>query len=169
MGKLYYYGLKRLFVAFVFVVVGSSTLSAQKFETHKIYLSDNEGLTETVRIKPAAKFSIKKDNRHSWAKYEELNAAIKISVTANTSKKDRSCTFVLLDKTNTPVDTLEVIQTGKNATTVSKATTHSKSTTSSQKASSKTTGGRCAATTKKGTRCSRNASAGSRYCWQHNK
>lgn len=27
--------------------------------------------------------------------------------------------------------------------------------------------GRCNATTKKGTRCKRNASSGSRYCWQH--
>jgi hypothetical protein len=27
--------------------------------------------------------------------------------------------------------------------------------------------GRCQAVTKKGTQCSRNASAGSRYCWQH--
>jgi hypothetical protein len=27
--------------------------------------------------------------------------------------------------------------------------------------------GQCAATTKKGTRCSRNAAAGSSYCWQH--
>ena len=28
---------------------------------------------------------------------------------------------------------------------------------------------RCAATTKKGTRCKRKASKGSSYCWQHNK
>lgn len=27
--------------------------------------------------------------------------------------------------------------------------------------------GRCMATTKKGTQCSRNAKAGSNYCWQH--
>ena len=27
----------------------------------------------------------------------------------------------------------------------------------------------CAATTKKGTRCKRNAESGSKYCWQHNK
>lgn len=30
-----------------------------------------------------------------------------------------------------------------------------------------TTGGRCAAITKKGTQCKRNAKPGSRYCWQH--
>ena len=29
------------------------------------------------------------------------------------------------------------------------------------------TSGRCQATTKKGTQCSRNAKAGSSYCWQH--
>lgn len=29
--------------------------------------------------------------------------------------------------------------------------------------------GRCAATTKKGTRCKRTAKAGSRYCWQHGR
>lgn len=28
-------------------------------------------------------------------------------------------------------------------------------------------GGRCEATTKKGTQCKRSAKAGSRYCWQH--
>jgi endonuclease G len=27
----------------------------------------------------------------------------------------------------------------------------------------------CAAMTKKGTRCKRNAESGSKYCWQHNK
>ncbi len=31
------------------------------------------------------------------------------------------------------------------------------------------TGGRCQATTKKGTQCKRNAQAGSKYCWQHGK
>ena len=31
----------------------------------------------------------------------------------------------------------------------------------------KVSGGRCQATTKKGTQCKRNAAAGSSYCWQH--
>lgn len=38
---------------------------------------------------------------------------------------------------------------------------------STYKASSTTSTKRCAATTKKGKRCSRNAEPGSNYCWQH--
>ncbi len=176
MERMLYYGLTRSFLAIAFVVTSSLSVSAQRFETHKVFLSDNIGLTRTIKIKPVKKFSIKKDNRYTWAKYEEKNDAVKICLNANTSKNSRSCNFVLLDETNTPVDTLEVIQSGKVSTTASKVasslTTRSKSAKSTNKtssSSSRSTGGQCAATTKKGTRCSRKASAGSIYCWQHNK
>lgn len=176
MDKSFYHGLMRFFVATALVVSSSLTVSAQRFESQKVYLSDNVGQTRTIKIKPAVKFSIKKDNRYKWAKFEEQKAAVKISVTANTSNNSRSCIFVLLDETNTPVDTLEVTQSGKAANTVSKvagsSTIHSKSAKSTNKTSSissRSTGGQCAARTKKGTRCSRQASAGSIYCWQHNK
>ena len=176
MEKVLHYELSRFFMAIAFIVTCSLSVSAQRFETHKVYLSDNGILQTIVKIKPAVKFSIKKDNRYSWAKYEEQSAAVKICLTTNTSKISRSCNFVLLDETNAPVDTLEVIQSGKVSTTVSKvassSTTRSKSATSTKKtssSSSRSTGGQCAARTKKGTRCSRQASAGSIYCWQHNK
>ena len=175
MERMMYYGLMRFFVA-AFFITNSLAVFAQRFETHQVYMSDNIGLTRTIKIKPATKFSIKKDNRYTWASFEEQNTAVIISLTANTSNNSRSCNFVLLDETNTPVDTLEVIQSGKVFTTVSKvagsSTTRSKSATSSKKtstSSSRSTGGQCAARTKKGTRCSRQASAGSIYCWQHNK
>lgn len=158
MEKKLYYGLLRAFLAAAFIIVSSSTVSAQRFETKKVYLSGYGEPTKTIKIEPIAKFSIKKANRCSWASYEELNSAVKISVTANTSKKSRSCSFVLLDETKTPVDTLEVVQEGKVSAKPSKAAT----------SSSRSSGGQCAAITKKGTRCSRKASAGSRYCWQHN-
>lgn len=176
MEKVLYYVLTRFFMAIALFVISSLSVSAQRFETHKVFLPDNVGLTRTIKIKPATKFSIKKDNRYTWAKYEEQKAAVIISLNANTSNNNRSCNFVLLDETNTPVDTLEVIQLGKVSTTVSKvagsSTTRSKSSTSTKKtssSSSKSTGGQCAAMTKKGTRCTRKASAGSIYCWQHNK
>lgn len=38
---------------------------------------------------------------------------------------------------------------------------------SGSSSTTKTTGGRCQATTKKGTQCKRNAAPGSNYCWQH--
>ena len=176
MEKTFYRGLIRFFAAAAFLVSCSLTVSAQRFETHKVYFADSGVLTKTVKIKPAVKFSIMKDNRYSWANYEEQSAAIIISVTTSTSKNERICHFVLLDESNTPVDTLEVIQTGKVSTPVSKvvgsSTTRSKSSTSTRKSSSssvRSTGGQCAARTKKGTRCSRQASAGSIYCWQHNR
>jgi len=40
---------------------------------------------------------------------------------------------------------------------------------STPKATPTMAGGRCSATTQKGARCKRNASAGSSYCWQHGK
>lgn len=176
MEKVLYYELTRFFMVIAFFITSSLSVSAQRFETHKVFMSDNVGLTRTIKIKPVTKFSIKKDNRYTWARYEEQSAAVKISLTTNTSKNSRSCNFVLLDETNTPVDTLEVIQSGKVSTTVSKvansSTTRSKSASSTKKtisSSSRSSGGQCAARTKKGTRCSRQASTGSIYCWQHNK
>jgi len=46
-------------------------------------------------------------------------------------------------------------------------TTKSSSTTIKSENTQETSGGRCQATTKKGTQCKRNAAAGSNYCWQH--
>lgn len=171
MKKMFYHGPMRLIVIVTFVVTGSVMVPAQRFETHKVYLSNNVDLTRTIKINPANKFSIKKDNRFSWVQYEEQNAAVKISVTANTSHNNRSCSLVLLNEAEMPVDTLEVIQTGTVSTTVSKivGTSTRTSTKKSSSTSSRSIGGQCAARTKKGTRCSRRASAGSIYCWQHNK
>lgn len=63
MKKMFYHGLMRLFVIVAFVVTGSIMVSAQKFEIHKVYLSNNVDLTRTIKINPATKFSIKMDNR----------------------------------------------------------------------------------------------------------
>ena len=41
--------------------------------------------------------------------------------------------------------------------------------TTSSSSSAEETVKRCAATTRKGTRCSRNAQPGSNYCWQHQR
>lgn len=171
MKKMFYHGLMRLFVIVAFVVTGSIMVSAQRFEIHKVYLSNNVDLTRTIKINPATKFSIKMDNRFSWVKYEEQNAAVKISVTVNTSHNNRNCSLILLNEDETPVDTLEVIQTGTVSTTASRivGTSTRTSTKKSSSTSSRSLGGQCAARTKKGTRCSRRASAGSIYCWQHNK
>ena len=153
---------------------------------HKLYFIHNGIGTQTVKVKPATSFTIKKDGRISWAKYKIGNGEVTFSTTANTTTNNRSCEFVLIDKNGNPVDTLEVIQAGqvsatavknvikvvgsasstKSKTTTSKTTTTRRSTTSSSKSSY---GGQCAAKTKKGSRCSRQASAGSIYCWQHNK
>ena len=114
------FGLMRFLIAAAFVVTSSLTVSAQRFETHKVYLSDNGVLTKTIKIKPANKFSIKKDNRYTWVNYEKLSGAVKISATANTSKNSRNCIFVLIDEMGMPLDSLEVIQTGKVSTASSK-------------------------------------------------
>ena len=92
-------------------------------------------------------------------------------MTVNTSHNNRNCSLILLNEDETPVDTLEVIQTGTVSTTASRivGTSTRTSNKKSSSTSSRSLGGQCAARTKKGTRCSRRASAGSIYCWQHNK
>lgn len=176
MKSIFNSGLTRFCITATIIFNISLITSAQRFETNKVYLSDDGSLTQTIKIEAMANFSIKKDYRHAWAKCEEQNAAVKISVTDNTSSNSRSCFFILLDETNTPVDTLEVIQSGKVSTTISEvantSTSSSKNVSSTNESSSsslRSMGGQCAAITKKGTRCSRNASAGSIYCWQHNR
>ena len=163
MEKYKYYGTMRVLVAILFAVI-CSAVSAQRFETHKVTLSDN-GISRTVKIKGPSSFSIKKDGRMTWAKYETIDKAIIISATANATKDNRSCSFILLDGEGNPTDTLEVIQIGK----VSSANSITKAIGTSAKSTKSSYGGQCASKTKKGTRCSRQAAAGSIYCWQHKK
>lgn len=167
-------------VAVLFVFFNLVPVSAQRFETHQTYLSCNSKLTRTIKVKTTTKFSVKRDNRITWVEYDVFDSTVKIKATINKSTEKRSCSFFLLDEAGNPVDTLEVIQYGiksnKAVNTASKAASSTKtnrkaSSTSkrSTSSSSRSTGGQCAARTKKGTRCSRQASAGSIYCWQHNK
>lgn len=164
MEKYYNQGGMKFLVTVLFAVLFSA-VSAQRFETQKVTLSDKGGISRTVKIKGASSFSIKKDDRMTWAKYETIDKAIKISASANTTKNNRSCSFILLDGEGNPTDTLEVIQTGK----ISSISSVTKAVGTSAKSSKSSYGGQCAARTKKGTRCSRKAAAGSIYCWQHNK
>ncbi|MBR7043019.1 MAG: hypothetical protein IKI18_02375, partial [Prevotella sp.] len=156
-------------------------INAQRFASHKVYLTNNGVGTRTVKVKPLKTFNIKKDNRMSWVKYKIGNGEVTFSATANTTTNNRNCYFVLVDNNGNPVDTLEVIQAGKVSTTsvknASKAvraalSTKSKTTStvtrkSSTNSSRNSYGGQCTATTKKGRRCSRQATRGSAYCWQH--
>lgn len=163
MEKYYKQGTIKFLVTILFAAIYSA-VSAQRFETQKVILSDNGGISRTVKIKGASAFSIKKDGRVTWAKYETIDNSIKISAITNTTKNNRSCVFVLLDGEGNPTDTLEVIQTGKISSINSAIKTGT-----SAKSSKNTYGGQCAARTKKGARCTRKASAGSIYCWQHSK
>lgn len=161
-----YYNLEAMrFLMTILVSIICSAVSAQRFETQKVTLSNNGDITKTVKIKGSSSFSIKKDDRMTWAKYETIDKAIKISVTTNTTKNNRSCTFILLDGEGNPTDTLEVIQTRK----ISSINSVTKAVGTSAKISKSSYGGQCAARTKKGARCSRKAEVGSIYCWQHNK
>lgn len=91
--------------------------NAQRFDSHKVYLTDNGIGSQTVKVKSGATFTIKKDDRYSWAKYKIGNGEVTFCASANTTTNNRSCVFVLIDKDGNPVDTLEVIQTGKVTTT----------------------------------------------------
>ncbi len=85
-----------------------------------------------------------------------------------------------LEKANRRIYTLEKEIINSNTTqssTTSKTTTtqtypkpqYSTKAHSSNSSSKPATAGRCQAITKKGTQCSRNAQAGSNYCWQHQR
>ena len=175
MRTMFCYNIKRTFALVILYFSNFMALSAQKFEIHQVYMSNGGGEVRTIKIKAADKFSLKK-NVCSWVEYEELSDRVQLIATRNTSKNSRSCKIFLLDDSGFSTDTLEIIQTGRLSGTVSKvagastivsggaAVAKKKSSTSN-----KSTGGQCAARTKKGTRCSRRASAGSPYCWQHNK
>ena len=164
MEKYYNHRFVKYLITIIFAVI-CFTVSAQRFEAHKVTLSDNGWISRTVKINGTSAFSIKKDGRMTWAKYETIDKSIKISVTANTTRNNRSCSFILLDGEGNPTDTLEVIQTGK----ISSVNSATKTVGTSTKSSKNSSNGQCAATTKKGTRCSRKAATGSIYCWQHNK
>ena len=88
MEKYYNHGTVKFLVTILFVVI-CSAVSAQRFETQKVTLSDNGGISRTVKIKGASAFSIKKDGRMTWVKYETIDKAIKISATTNTTKSNR--------------------------------------------------------------------------------
>lgn len=164
MEKSFIQGTIKFLVTIIFAVI-CSNVAAQRFEIRKVTLSDVGGISRTVKIKGTSAFSIKKDSRMTWVKYETIDKTIKISATTNTTKNNRSCSFILLDGEGNPTDTLEVVQTGK----ISSVNSTTKAVGTSTKSSKSASGGQCAARTKKGARCSRRAAAGSIYCWQHNK
>lgn len=171
----------RLSVIFLVLTFCTCGTNAQRFDSHKVYLPNNGISTRTVKVKPVKFFNIRKDNRVLWAKYKIGNGEVTFSATANATTNDRICDFVLVDDKGRPVDTLQVVQAGRILTTsvknISKATgsassTKSKTTPTATRKSSTSSSrssysGLCAATTKKGSRCSRRASRGSIYCWQH--
>ena len=170
--------MRQIGIMLVFMLC-AAIADAQRFESHKVYLTNNGVGSRIIKVKPSTSFTIKKDNRMTWAKYQIGNGQVTITATANTTTNNRSCDFVLIDKAGNPVDTLQVIQAGTvSATTVRTASKLAGTTTTSQSrtatmrksstSSSRTSyGGQCAATTKKGRRCTRQASSGSIYCWQH--
>lgn len=143
------------------VTLSSVTAFAQRFERHEVSLPDKGILTATVKIRPPYTFSIKKDNRLSWAEYEISDNFVFFTASVNTKKDSRKCIFILVDREGNPVDTLHLTQLGMVATPASKLANGNNVKSSG--------GGQCAARTKKGSRCSRKAAAGSIYCWQHNK
>ncbi len=143
------------------VTISYVTALAQRFNRHEVSLPDKGILTATVKIGPRCIFSIKKDNNQSWAKYEISDNFVFITASVNTKKDSRECLFILVNGEGYSVDTLKLTQLGKVSTTASKLTNGN-----TVKSSG---GGQCAARTKKGTRCSRKATAGSIYCWQHKK
>lgn len=165
------------FIRFIVLLIlncSCVTVFPQRFKKHDVCLPDKGILTATVRILPPYTFSIKEDNQSKWVEYEISDQYVIISALVNTTRNSRKCVFVLLDGEGNPVDTLKLTQMGKTTTAskvASSSTIRSKSATSAKKSSSSysSSGGQCAARTKKGTRCSRKASAGSIYCWQHNK
>lgn len=164
MEKYYNHGTMKFLVTILIAII-CSAVSAQRFETQKVTLPDIGNITRTVQIKGASVFSIKKDGRITWANYETFGKAIIIKTTANRTNNNRSCSFILLDGEGNPTDTLEVFQTGK----ISSINSVTEAVRTSAKNSKSSYSGQCAARTKKGKRCSRNAAAGSIYCWQHNK
>ena len=167
--------MKKFISILFFSLICMGFANAQKFDTHKIHFTAAGLMSRNVNIRPIGSFSIKKDDRHSWAEYIINQNEITFSVSANNTKNSRSCIFVLLNASGKAVDTLTVIQAGKvepqttgstntERNSVIGTTSQRKNTTSS---SQSTVSRQCAATTKKGKRCSRNADAGSIYCWQH--
>lgn len=131
--------------------IGISIDNTQRFGIHKVYLADNGFEEQTVKVEPATSFSIKKDNRILWAKYIIGNGEVTIKASANTTTKNRSCDFVLIDYNGNPVDTLEVIQAGKVSTTSGRNKSYMVSTASTPKAISTTTQRKTSTTTQKRT------------------
>ena len=169
MKQIYNFKYLRALIAILCVMFVSITASAQKFEIHKVVMEDNGIATKSVKIKFASTFSIKKDNRVKWITFETADKSVTIKVAANTTKKSRSCNLVLLDEKGNAVDTLKVEQNGKISTSTINSASRLAGRAAKASSSKSVSGGQCAARTKKGTRCSRKAAAGSIYCWQHNK
>lgn len=173
--------MKRLFFIYIAIMLSANVVNAQKFDTHKIHFTSDGLLSQTVKVSSNAQISIKKDNRYSWADYKIENEGIYFSVLPNNSNNTRTCNFILLDRTGKAVDTLTVIQVGKIKTQTTNSKNGEKATATNTSSSTKSAGSttqkssyskpskQCAATTKKGRRCSRNAEAGSIYCWQHKR
>lgn len=116
--------------------------------------------------------------------FASISSAQTVYITKS-GKKYHSSGCSYLRKSSIPIELKEAKERGYSAcskcgiyssdetesTESTKATSSSSSSRSSYSNSSSSgsyqTSGRCQATTKKGTQCKRNASSGSKYCWQH--
>ena len=147
MEKVLHYGLTRFFMAIAIVVTTSLSTSAQRFET-STSISSSKSVSSTNN-----------SSSSSLGSTDGRCAAI--------TKKGTRCSR------KAAAGSIYCWQHSKyNSEANNTSTSLSKSVSTTNKSSYnsfRSTGGQCAARTKKGTRCSRKAAAGSIYCWQHNK
>ena len=179
--------MKRPFIFVIFsllAVMGNA--QTLKFARHHLDIS-SERYTDAINIVADIEFAIKKSSSISgdWCDYTLNGKSLSISIAKNQTGKVRTCRFVIYNVERNMSDTLVVRQkiavsgskTNMVGTRISnraigssasrKVATTNRSASRSSSTRSRISSGQCAATTKKGYRCSRRASAGSAYCWQH--
>lgn len=141
------------------------------FDENKI-TCDHQGLKETaIFINSNIDYNDDRKPSYSlWADYHIKNDSLYVEVEENDKSYDRECMIIISNYLETLSDTLLIIQS-KNPNVSSGGSGGSSSGGGSNigGGGGSSSSNRCAAITKKGTRCKRLASKGSIYCWQHKR
>jgi hypothetical protein len=137
---------------------------------------DSDSISRRIYIKNTIPYSLKIEpsNANSWVRFTPLDSSIIVHIMKNSLDKDRDCYIIASSIDNKYRARCHIRQHGKkhkreitntNNINTSENQRHRKKTVKQGNISS----GRCQAITRAGYRCTRTASRGSVYCWQHNK
>lgn len=163
--------MKKLFLAIASLIIsGCSDYEIEEynmlFVCNDVHATSSPITKDVEVITTLDHFDIEPIGDCDWVKCERDYSYINVIISENKSTEDRECLIKVYNDRYSLRDTFLVYQWGVY---VPSGGGNGGGSGSGGDSGTNVTKRRCAAKTKKGTRCKRTAAKGSIYCWQHKK